>query len=49
MSFSIKANDELDGLISDKFSRYLAVRADQFEIIRRKPVKVLSDMISKGL
>lgn len=40
ISLSIKANDELDQLISDKFARYVAVRADQFDILRRKPLKV---------
>ncbi|NDW60154.1 hypothetical protein G0P98_27245, partial [Yangia sp. PrR004] len=38
ISFSIKALDEIDKLIADKFGRYMAVRADYFEILRRKPV-----------
>lgn len=32
--------DELDTLIADRFARYIAVRADKFEILRRVPIKV---------
>ncbi|CAD8147491.1 unnamed protein product [Paramecium octaurelia] len=38
ISFSIKALDEVDKLIGEKFAKYLAVRADYFEILRRKPI-----------
>eukprot|EP00825_Cyclidium_porcatum_P005035 TRINITY_DN123_c0_g3_i1.p1 TRINITY_DN123_c0_g3~~TRINITY_DN123_c0_g3_i1.p1 ORF type:complete len:186 (-),score=30.14 TRINITY_DN123_c0_g3_i1:260-817(-) len=39
VSFLIKQNDELDKLIAERFSKYWAVRADQFEILRRVPLK----------
>lgn len=41
ISFSIKALDEMDALIAERFSKYMAVRADHFEILRRVPVPVL--------
>ncbi|KRX02762.1 hypothetical protein PPERSA_02252 [Pseudocohnilembus persalinus] len=39
ISFAIKQNDELDKLIGERFSRYITSRADQFEILRRIPLK----------
>ncbi|KAM3144252.1 hypothetical protein pb186bvf_003714 [Paramecium bursaria] len=38
VSLSIKQLDDVDKLIAEKLAKYLAVRADQFEIIRRKPI-----------
>ncbi len=40
----------MDTLIADKFSRYIASRADNFEILRRKPVEVIliKYIITKG-
>ena len=32
--------DDVDKLIAEKLAKYLAVRADYFEIIRRKPIQV---------
>lgn len=40
VSFSIKTLDEVDKLIGEKFAKYMAVRADYFEILRRKPIPV---------
>jgi actin related protein 2/3 complex subunit 4 len=39
VSIKIKQSDALDTVIVDKFSRFLAMRADEFEILRRKPVE----------
>lgn len=30
----------MDELIADKLSQMLAARADKFEVVRRKPIKV---------
>jgi len=38
VSIRIKQSDALDTVIVEKFSRFLAMRADEFEILRRKPV-----------
>ncbi|KAL4496399.1 hypothetical protein ABPG72_014629 [Tetrahymena utriculariae] len=38
ISFLLKKNDELDILIASRFSQYFMVRADQFQILRRKAV-----------
>ena len=40
VSFTIKKSDEIDRLISGKFSGMLAARAEMFEAIRRKPIEV---------
>lgn len=40
ISFTLKKNDEIDRLIAGKFSAMAAARAEAFEIMRRKPIKV---------
>jgi hypothetical protein len=40
ISFTLKKNDEIDKLISNKFSAMAAARAEAFEVMRRKPLKV---------
>jgi hypothetical protein len=36
----IKQIDEMDSIIADKFSRFLMQRADNFVVLRRKPIAV---------
>ncbi len=38
VSIRIKQSDALDTVLVDKFSRFLAMRAEEFMILRRKPV-----------
>lgn len=38
VSLKIKQADELEKILVDKFSRFLALRADDFIILRRSPV-----------
>jgi hypothetical protein len=40
ISIRIKKNDELDSLLCRKFARFMMQRAENFIILRRKPVKV---------
>lgn len=39
VSLKIKQSDTLESIIVDKFSRFLSMRADEFIILRRAPVK----------
>uniref|UniRef100_A0A7S0E910 Actin-related protein 2/3 complex subunit 4 n=1 Tax=Phaeocystis antarctica TaxID=33657 RepID=A0A7S0E910_9EUKA len=38
ISMKIKQIDEMDSIIADKFSRFLMQRADNFVVLRRKPI-----------
>merc|ERR1712194_76854 len=38
ISICIKQSDEMENILVDKFSRFLAQRAEEFIILRRKPV-----------
>ena len=40
VSMKIKQIDEMDSIIADKFSRFLMQRADNFVVLRRKPIAV---------
>ena len=40
ISIKIKQSDEMDIMLADRFSRFLMQRAEDFEILRRKAVKV---------
>ena len=40
ISMKIKQIDEMDGIIADKFSRFLMQRADNFVVLRRKALPV---------
>lgn len=44
VSFTLKKNDEIDRLIANKFSSMAASRAEAFELLRRKPIKVLPSL-----
>ncbi len=44
ISIAIKKSDELEKILSHKFMRFMMMRADNFVILRRKPVKV-SDFV----
>ena len=39
VSIQIRQNDELDSILCDKFCRFLMQRAEEFGILRRKPVE----------
>jgi actin related protein 2/3 complex, subunit 4 len=43
ISFTLKRSDEIDSLIAGKFSAMVAARAEAFEMMRRKPLKVLRE------
>ena len=40
ISIAIKKADELEKILSHKFMRFMMMRADNFVVLRRKPVKV---------
>ena len=40
ISIKIKQADELEEVLADRFSRFLMQRAEEFSILRRKPIKV---------
>ena len=40
ISLKIKQADELEEVLADRFSRFLMQRAEDFSILRRKPIKV---------
>ena len=42
ISIAIKKADEIEKILSHKFMRFMMMRADNFIILRRKPVKVIS-------
>jgi len=39
ISIKIKQSDQMDTMLSDRFSRFLMQRAEDFEILRRKAIK----------
>merc|ERR1719432_448488 len=39
VSVCVKQSDEMDKILVDKFSRFLAQRAEDFIILRRKPIE----------
>ena len=41
ISIAIKKADEIEKILSHKFMRFMMMRADNFIILRRKPVKVI--------
>ena len=40
ISIKLKKSDELEEVLADRFSRFLMQRAEEFNILRRKAVKV---------
>ena len=40
VSLRFKELDEFDALINDKFSKFFSVRAEYFEVVRKKPIEV---------
>ena len=40
ISIKVKQLDEMDAILAGKFSRFLMQRADNFIILRRKPMPV---------
>ena len=49
MSIRIKQADEIERLLSHKFTRFLMQRAESFVILRRKPVEVSSSRKSQTM
>lgn len=48
ISIKIKQSDELEGILADRFSRFLMQRAEQFFILRRKAVPVSARAHTSG-
>ena len=46
VSIKVKQIDEMDAILASKFSRFLMQRADNFIILRRKPMPVRSPVDS---
>lgn len=46
LSIKIKQADELEEVLADRFSRFLMQRAEDFSVLRRKPVKVWFGLVS---
>jgi hypothetical protein len=42
VSIKVKQIDEMDAILANKFSRFLMQRADNFIVLRRKPMPVRS-------
>ena len=42
VSIKVKQIDEMDSILANKFSRFLMQRADNFIVLRRKPISVRS-------
>ena len=40
MSIKVKQMDEMDAILASKFSRFLMQRAENFVVLRRKPMPV---------
>lgn len=38
--FQVKQADELENILAKKFLRFLSMRAESFQVLRRKPVQV---------
>jgi len=49
LSIRIKQADEIERLLSHKFTRFLMQRAESFVILRRKPVEVSSSRKSQTM
>ena len=45
VSIKIKKMDDLDKLLCHKFAAFLTQRAEKFLILRRKPIKVLFNLL----
>ena len=43
MSIKVKQLDEMDEILARKFTRFLMLRADNFIVLRRKPMPVRGD------
>ncbi len=39
ISFSIKKNQEIEILLTHMLERFLSLRADKFQILRKKPIE----------
>ncbi|CAJ1939136.1 unnamed protein product [Sphenostylis stenocarpa] len=42
ISLKVKQADELENILTKKFLRFLSMRAEAFQVLRRKPVQVLN-------
>lgn len=41
--FQVKQADELENILAKKFLRFLSMRAEAFQVLRRKPVQVIQE------
>jgi hypothetical protein len=41
ISMKVKQADELENILAKKFLRFLSMRAEAFQVLRRKPVQVV--------
>ena len=44
----MKQADELENILAKKFLRFLSMRAESFQVLRRKPVQVFFRMTYHG-
>ena len=47
LSIKVKQIDEIDAILANKFSRFLMQRADNFVILRRKPMPVSATHLTR--
>lgn len=40
IAVQVKQSDELENILTKKFLRFLSMRAEAFQVLRRKPVQV---------
>jgi actin related protein 2/3 complex subunit 4 len=45
ISIKVKQADELENILAKKFLRFLSMRAESFQVLRRKPVQVGSHVL----
>ncbi|XP_025884274.1 actin-related protein 2/3 complex subunit 4 isoform X4 [Solanum lycopersicum] len=47
ISLKVKQSDELENILTKKFLRFLSMRAEAFQVLRRKPVQDIDKEISE--
>ncbi|CAI9112655.1 OLC1v1013128C1 [Oldenlandia corymbosa var. corymbosa] len=47
ISLKVKQTDELENILTKKFLRFLSMRAEAFQVLRRKPVQDIDKEISE--
>lgn len=46
VAVQVKQSDELENILTKKFLRFLSMRAEAFQVLRRKPVQVCNSFLS---